>query len=238
MKINIAIVAHHERKEQAKALADLVDADHISMDLGDKGANKNHRDAWTWHQHHYADWAVTLEDDAVPCKDFRNELEKALTVTPTHLVSLYLGRMKPEGWQDTIEHALLRADKEKACWITGAHNLHAVGIACSGQIVRALTYTLALYSVYPTDEAISLWCSRNAVDLAHSVPSLVDHADIPTLIRHGDGEERIPGRVAWRHGTRRKWSSTSVPLIAPKLSPRESQAIISAKSQTAVTESV
>lgn len=97
MKINVAIVAHKERKAQAVKLADLVDADHISMDMGDKGAGKNHRDAWTWHQHHYSDWSVTLEDDAVPCKDFRQELEKALTVAPTHLVSLYLGKVKPAG---------------------------------------------------------------------------------------------------------------------------------------------
>lgn len=231
LKINIAIVAHHARKEQALALAEQVQADHVSMDMGDRGAGKNHRDAWTWHQHHLSDWAVTLEDDALPCKDFRGELEKALTVAPTHLVSLYLGKLKPESWQSTIASALSRADKEKANWIVSKYNLHAVGIACHMPLVRALSYALSLYSIYPTDEAIALWCSRNAVDMAYTVPSLVDHADWPTLIEHIDGQDREPGRVAWRVGTRRKWSDVSVPFIGP-MSARVSPELVTAAAQT------
>jgi hypothetical protein len=235
MKLNIAIVADHRRKAEAVKLADLVDADHISMDMGSKGAGANHRDAWNWHQHHLADWCVTLEDDAVPCKDFRHELEKALSVAPAHLVSLYLGKVRPEAWQSTITEALLRADRAKANWLTARYALHGVGIACDGKIVRALTYALALYSVYPPDEALSLWCSRNDVQLAYSVPSLVDHADIPTLI-HSDGREAEVGRVAHKTGVRRKWVSDSVPLIAPRLSARESQALVSAVSLESDTD--
>lgn len=230
LKINIAVVAHHARKQEALALAELVNADHVSMDMGTRGAGANHRDAWAWHTHHPGDWAVTLEDDAVPCKDFRAELEKALAVAPTHLVNLYLGQKKPEKWQSTIASALLRADKEKANWIVTKYNLHAVGIACHMPLIRALSYTLALYSVYPTDEAIALWCTRNAVDLAYTVPSLVDHADLPTLIDRIDGKAPGPGRVAWRTGTRRKWTSASVPLIAP--GPRVPNGLVAAGQQT------
>jgi hypothetical protein len=61
-----------------------------------------------------------------------------------------------------------------------------------------------------------MWTSRNNIDIAYALPSLVNHADdIPSLIQHRDGEPRPPGRVAWRHGTRRRWTPISVPLIAP-----------------------
>ena len=93
VKIHIAIVAHKDRADAANQLAETVGAQHIAWDRGHRGANANHRAAWLWHQTNPADWSVTLEDDAVPCKDFRRQLTQALTVAPTNICSLYLGRV-------------------------------------------------------------------------------------------------------------------------------------------------
>ena len=101
----------------------------------------------------------------------------------------------------------------RACWITDKHSLHAVGMAADRRMIRMMLYALTLYSVYPPDEAISLYTYRNQIDVAYSVPSLVDHKDESSLI-----EGKVPcGRVAWKYGTRRKWTGDAVPLIAPNM---------------------
>lgn len=216
MKINIAIVAHTQRRYDANKLADLIGADHVSMDDGTRGVNANHRAAWTWHQSHPADWSVTLEDDAIPCKEFRWQLAQALQAAPAQVVGLYLGRVCPEHWQPTIEKATARATKQKACFIVGQHNLHAVGIACEQSSVRFLLQGMTTYGVYAVDDAISAWTVRNNVDVAYTWPSLVDHADGASLTRplHGEPRPAGAGRIAWQHGGRKKWNNIAVPLIA------------------------
>lgn len=210
MTLHIAIVAHKDRQVMAEKLAAEVEADHVSLDNGTRGAGANHRAAWTWHNAHPADWAITLEDDSIPCKDFRVQAAAALEHAPAHIVSLYLGRARPAGWQDTVEKATLRAQTAKACWIIDKHSLHAVGMAADRRSIPTMLYALTLYSVYPPDEAISLYSYRNQIDVAYSWPSLVDHADESSLI-----PDKVPcGRVAWKHGTRRSWTDVSVPLIA------------------------
>lgn len=211
--IHIAIVAHKDRLIAAEKLASEVEADHVSLDNGTRGCGFNHRKAWEWHDAHPADWAITLEDDSIPCKNFREQVTLALEHAPTRVVSLYLGRARPEGWQDTIEKAMARATAAKACWITDQHSLHAVGIAANRKSIHMMWHALTLYSVYPPDEALSLFTYRNQIEVAYSVPSLVDHADDSSLI-----PDKIPcGRVAWKWGTRRKWTDDKVPLIAANI---------------------
>ena len=95
--LHIVVVAHKDRQIMAEKLASEVNADHVSLDSGTRGASGNHRAAWTWHDAHPADWAVTLEDDSEPCKDFRQQAIAALECAPARVVSLYLGRRGPRG---------------------------------------------------------------------------------------------------------------------------------------------
>jgi GR25 family glycosyltransferase involved in LPS biosynthesis len=220
MNIHIAIVAHKNRSEMAEKLATEVEANHVCLDNGTRGSGKNHRAAWEWHTaHREADWAVVLEDDAIPCKDFRSQLTAALEHAPTRVVSLYLGKGNPEGWQDTLSNAVVRADKAKACWIVDRHLMHAVGLAVDRRTIPMMTVAIDQCMVYATngkgdfaaDEAIGRYVYNNQIDVAYSVPSLVDHADGPPLIEHKS--PRQPGRVAWKFGTRRKWDDSSIQLI-------------------------
>jgi GR25 family glycosyltransferase involved in LPS biosynthesis len=210
-QLNIAIVAHKDRQVMAEKLAGEVNADHISLDNGGRGAGLNHRKAWEWLMNHPSDWGIVLEDDSVPCKDFRNQATAALEKAPARVVSLYLGRARPIGWQDSVEKAVERAQQKKACWITDKHSLHAVAMAADMRSLKMVWHALTLYSVYPPDEALSLYTYRNQIDVAYSYPSLVDHLDESSLI-----PGKIPcGRVAWKWGTRRKWTDEAVPLCAP-----------------------
>lgn len=209
MDVRIAIVAHKDRQIMAEKLAAEVQADHVSLDTGSRGCSYNHRKAWEWHAEHPGDWSITLEDDSIPCKDFREQVTAALEVAPAYVVSLYLGRARPTAWQDTFEKAGKRATAAKACWLIDKHVLHAVGLCSSNP--RMVWNALSTYSVYPPDEALALYTYRNQIDVAYSWPSLVDHSDESSLIPN-----KIPcGRVAWKWGTRRKWTDDSVQLIAP-----------------------
>jgi hypothetical protein len=80
-----------------------------------------------------------------------------------------------------------------------------------------------------------LWSTRNNVEVAYTVPSLVDHADGPTLVQHRDSSVREPGRVAWKTGTRRKWDSNSVPLIGPGGTALLQQPVKQPKAQNTTT---
>lgn len=214
--INIVIVAHKDRREMAEKLAETVDADHIVWDTtGRLGVNANHRAAWIWHSTHPSDWGVVLEDDAVPCPEFRWQLSRALAVAPARLVSLYMGRQHPSGWQDTFERAVKRAEKDDACFILGKHSMHAVALCADRNTVGVMNAALQVFGIYPVDEAICAMTSRNDMQVAYTFPSLVDHADGVSLVKPRDGKPRLPGRVAWKHGGRRRWNGSSVSMIAP-----------------------
>jgi hypothetical protein len=217
MKLNIIIVADKRREEMARKLAQFVDADMITWDENHKlGPTGNHRNAWVWANSHPADWTIVLEDDAIPVANFRREATKALTVAPAHVVSFYLGRLRPTAWQSAFEWAVERADDANACWMTGRNVLHAVAIAADRGALNGMVAALMIHQVYQPDAALNCWISKNNADIAYSHPSLVNHNDdAQTLIIHHQQGEYRPGRVAWKHGTRRKWTSDSVPLVAP-----------------------
>jgi hypothetical protein len=51
------------------------------------------------------------------------------------------------------------------------------------------------------------------IPFTYTWPSLVDHADVPSAIAFPtDGEVRERGRVAWKVGTRDRWTRRSVEL--------------------------
>jgi hypothetical protein len=204
---NIVIVAHHSRAEQATDLALAVDADEILFDDGTLGAAGNHRRAWDLHTNStHTGWCVVLEDDAVPCAGFRDQLDTALHTAPTDIVSLYLGRTRPPHWQGRIEQATVRADLLGNAWIVGGQLLHAVGVAAQPR----LTPTMAQWTHHlaePVD-------GRPVGDepISYTWPSLVDHADGPTVTDHPDGKARTTARTAWRHGARAEWNTHYVLL--------------------------
>lgn len=213
-QVAVGVVAHASRAGAAKDLARRVRADFISFDShGLLGCEGNH-DAVQRHLLALgADWAVVLEDDAVPVGSFRDQLAAAISAVPAGcpVISLYVGRLRPPQFQDRIAAALDAADAAGACWLVGQSLLHGVGYAIHGDVLPDL---IGFDSSLPVDQHISRWVRRHG-RVAYTVPSLVDHADVPTVIdRHPDGAPRPRGRVAWRVGCRDAWSSSCVALKA------------------------
>lgn len=219
--IAIAIVAHHSRRDRAEKLAESsVRAECIFIDTPELelGAGKNHLRAWAWLSEQDTIWSVILEDDALPVPQFRAQLDAALAVAPTPVVSLYLGRARPPGAQEAIGKVLGRIDTGELdpCWLVTNKLLHHVGVAIKTNAVDWMTH--AVNQTLPIDEAIGEWATYDAAtQVSYTWPSLVDHDyTLPTVIdHHVSGEPGDPGtrdhvrdqqRRAWRKGTREHWT--------------------------------
>jgi hypothetical protein len=204
-------------------LANLLRPEVMSLDDGTLGCEGNHRKVWQRLVDDYPQsrWTVVLEDDAVPVDHFDTQLEAALRAAPASIVSLYLGRERPIDCQPRIQRLV---DKGvDAHWIMANRLLHAVGVAIRTALVPAmLAWVTDLTAGYPMDEAISGWAAAHRYPVAYTWPSLVDHADVPTVIaKHHDGAQRTAGRCAWHTGARSEWCSTATRLRLPeRYSPR------------------
>lgn len=210
----IGIVAHTARFQQADRLADKVNADYMSVDDGTLGCDGNHKKVWAHlYNHSDDDWLIVLEDDAVPVDDFTAQAAAALAASPSPVVSFYLGRHHlPElDWEKRKLDTIDKAQAEDANFITTNHLLHAVAVAMRRDHVTSMYHHLeTLPLVLPIDEAITHWMHNRGVTVSYTWPSLVDHADQPTLFRHPDKLPRNPGRIAYQTGTRDTWTDKAV----------------------------
>jgi hypothetical protein len=221
VSVAIGVVAHLDREERAWQLADTVNADSITYDDGTLGCTQNHLRVWSKYAEAPQDWVLVLEDDAVPCPQFRAQLDAALAATPRRIVSLYLGTGNPKHWQERIYQVTREADREDADWIVSQHLLHAVGVAVHADLIPGMVNSIRAAGrarinrnvwPLPIDEAITEWAQDNNHMAAYTWPSLVDHADEGTLVQHPDGNRRHAPRKAWRHGTRDQWNRNAVTL--------------------------
>lgn len=211
LELAIGIVGHTTRGDQAAQLAEQVGAVYRSVDNGTLGCDNNHRKVWRWMagRTHTPRWTLVLEDDAIPVPDFHTHAAAALTAAPTPIVSLYLGTSRPVAWQTRIQRATTQADKADACYITSTHLLHAVAVAIRTDLIADMLNHLPPGK--PIDNAISQWARNQHHGIAYTWPSLVDHADGPTLVKHTYNTHSQP-RKAWRTATRSAQHSTTVTM--------------------------
>lgn len=208
--ISTAVVAHEARLVAATELANSLGA-LISLDDGGKGAGGNHVDAWRLTASTESEWAAVLEDDAEPVPDFLAQAEMALAVAPEPVVSFYAGRTRPKRWQDCLRPATATADRIGACWLTTTLAAHAVAIAMHTDL-REDWIDFATDHTLPPDERLTAWMQARDHRIAYSWPSLVNHADGPTLVRHTHTQGVAGPRRAWRVGTRDHWTSKAVTI--------------------------
>lgn len=211
----VGIVAHASRFDRQLKLADTVHADYVSIDDGALGCDGNHRAVW---EHLMMitgpnEWALVLEDDALPVIGFRRQLELALTYAPTEVCSFYLGQERPPQWMGRVGSAVSVAARQDRAWILIDAVIHGVAVAMPGRLIPSMLEAVRA-SNRPIDEAMTQWCRCcwPVRQVAYSQPSLVQHADLPTIVDHVDGAPRPHGRVAWRLGTRNHWNRRTVRL--------------------------
>ncbi len=203
-----AVVAHTSRARLVHRLSKRSALSFVSFDDGTLGCEANHRQAWSWHaQNTETEWSIVLEDDALPVAGFDGQLQMALDVAPSPVVSLYLGRERPPYTQQRIASAVTRAGT--ANWIVAQRVYHAVGIAVRTELVPSLLDWLERDRKRPIDQAIASWSARSGYRVSHTWPSLVDHADLTSTIH---SQQAARPRKAWSVGTRERWTGEAIEL--------------------------
>mgnify|MGYP000169679748 CR=1 FL=1 len=207
--ITIGIVAHEQRRTIAEQLAATVNAHIVSIDNGTLGCDNNHKRVYSELAQSDTEWVCVLEDDVVPVITFTGQLHKIATVAPTNIVSLYAGRTRPPQFQARLGQAIHKAEENNCCFITADRLLSAQGVLIRTALIPDMLANLKRW--LPIDEAISRWAQRAHHLIAYTVPSIIEHRDLPTLIRHRDNKPRPPGRTAWTVGTRSTWTADTIP---------------------------
>ena len=216
MIVPVAIIAHDKRQQMATRLCNTVGAEAIVWDNHNQGCEATHAKAWGYLQHATEPWVVFLEDDAVPVDFFREQLAQVLAAATTPIVSLYLGRGRPDQWQLPISSVI----GTEACFIRSDTLLSTVGYAVQTPLLRQMcseVLRLVYMRQIELPEAMTRWAQHHGYRISYSRPSIVDHLDIKPVIDTADrydGQERTELRKAWLFDWRPSgtWNSSWVEL--------------------------
>ena len=206
MRRSAAIMAHPVRQESAEQVQAALDRPTpiIYDENPTPSADKLQR--WAvgrrcWEAHDpAADWHLVLQDDVLISQNLLAGLERALgELGPEGLVSAYTGTGRPD--QSNVRRAIAHADRNGHSWMsTRSLNWGPAIILptfvipdmldwCEDHIRRnkppRSNYDYAL-GVYARDElGYRTW---------YTVPSLVEHRDLPSLVGHDTGPKRVAHR--------------------------------------------
>lgn len=219
MKISITIMAHPKRRKQANALLVKLsqypfiqcyitwDRKNSEWDTGERALRTGIKAG--------ADWHVVLQDDAVLCDNFYDNLVGALNTVPLKsLISLYTGTARP--MPDRVTNAVKRAGN--CSWLVFNTLLWGVGIVIPTQHLADLLESIAdRQEVY--DTRIGVGYQQQRLPVYYTNPSLVDHDnDLGSLLKQSaavsaEDYEKTP-RVAHNFAGSRpvKWNNGVVDI--------------------------
>lgn len=214
MSILIGVAAHVSRTKMANALADSVEADVLNVDYTDATAFEdrlaacvaNHLTVLRLLQERRINerWVIVLEDDALPIGDFRLQAELALDYARAPVVGFYIGR---SGAALNLE-ALTDAWARGKAWAEAHHMISAVAYA-----IRAnhLVNIIAGFDGAPgvsVEAHITRWAHSNMERFNYTIPSLVDHATVDSIVTPDNRDADI--RRAWKVGVAASWDTSTV----------------------------
>lgn len=228
--LEIFVAAHPDRAERAERLADQIGASAIVWDRN-HDARDTHQRAWqelaAWVEPQPEHWGMVVEDDALACAQFRAGMRASLAVAPATVVSAYLGRGRPIGWQHSIARVMAT---RTADWLLAQAVLSGVGLAIRGdRIAELLAYRQRRPRTEPMDELMNHWVTQRSITVAYQHPSLLSHdPNLPSVI--GPDRERPPGgqvpevlgahldpdhRTAWWWESKLRWTNVCAVIPAP-----------------------
>lgn len=232
MKIHIGIVGHHSREQQAKELAQTVDADYLRIDREDRpsiaariaACATGHLDVLEHLRKQLPStdgWVVVLEDDVTPVPDFRAVLAEALQHAPTGLVGLYLGSGNPSG---AVQRSIGSVINTQLAWLVGDYFISSPGYAVHRSSLLDL-----LVDCLNEDRSVELplrinrWAQFAAggvgLKTSYTCPSLVDHRDDDSVVYPGvpQTERRKLPRKAHRFGPASTYDTAwaQLPTVGP-----------------------
>lgn len=223
MRLSAAVMAHPIREVQVSEQAAWLDRDVPVVWASNPQPTSDPvarwvtgREAWQLYDPS-ADWHVVLQDDAVPCRDMLAGLELALDeVGDRGVVSAYTGTGRPH--QANVTKALDDAVRKDRSWMATWSLNWGVAIAAPTWTIPAMLEWCERPPMARTnyDMRIGLYY-RDVMRWVtwYTVPSLVDHADVPSLVSHGGN--RFAHRVCDGSALEVDWSAhDGLPVELPK----------------------
>lgn len=178
MTLSIAIMAHPDRMENVIDLMATLDAG-AAFD-GGSGENATGDSAWALAAATAgrADWCVVLQDDAIPITGFTGIADDILASAPDSVVSFYTGTGQPRAAQ--VGGAAAEAELTRASWLEADTLLWGVAVAIPTHLVAEMLASVAR-SGQRYDTRIGRWAQLAGLPIRYSWPSIVDHADGPSI---------------------------------------------------------
>jgi len=192
--ISVAVMAHRSREALVLDLVQSIDTDvTVAWDQRNNEWDTGRRalDAYD----RTARWHVVLQDDAVVCRDLIAGLDRALDrVPPNAAVGLYVGESRRAGGR--IERITARADAEGCSWIHLPQLHWGVGLVVPTALIDEVVWRGDRTHVLEYDRRLSTVFRKLRMPVWYTWPSLVDHRDEPSLLRHDRQQHRKAARFA------------------------------------------
>jgi hypothetical protein len=202
----VVVVSHPARSDAALHLAAQLGGA-LVVDDG-RGEWATHERALEWAAGQHCSHALVVQDDAVPVPRMVEHARAAVEAYPEGPIGLYVGRSRPRPGQ--VERAVRLAEECGASWLEADSLLWGVATILPAVDLPGLLEWGRIASL-PYDQRLGLWYRRQRRPVRYTWPSLVDHADGPSLI---PGRPRREPRTAWRTGAPTSWDGPVVRIGA------------------------
>jgi hypothetical protein len=144
---------------------------------------------------------LVLQDDAVPCDGFRAQLSAAVESQPEAAVSLFVS------WGSRLSYAVRLAALCGFSW-TEVVERYMPTVALVMPAAPARDMASFLRGAQGTDdEAVLSYLSQTGLPAYATVPSLVDHRDLPSLTGHDSGGIRRAACMVSSSEPYAKWNT-------------------------------
>jgi hypothetical protein len=197
------VMAHPKREARAVALAEQLGAG-IVWDRG-RGLWDTARRAWLEQD---GEWHTVIQDDAIPSEGFAENIDRILVHAYPHPVSWYYGTLRPKA--DFTEPTAAQADREGASWIEAPGPWWAVAVSVHSSLVEEMVDQCDKSRLKADDARYTAHFRRLGLTCLYTWPSLIDHADLPSIA--GPGQRGI--RKAYKFGEAGKFNPEGPRLVA------------------------
>jgi hypothetical protein len=216
VSLSVAIMHVSSAVDRRKHVDSIVDATHgtahVIEDTSRAGPWPTAKRAWE-RCAQSGSHALVIQDDAIPCVAFMDQLSGAIAARPGSVIGLYTQRRQ----------AVAKARDAGSSWIWGPDAVYGVAIVMPVPMVDAfLSWERShIRSDYPHDDnRVALWARSLGIGCWITCPQLVDHAQGPSLLRH----RWANGGAPWPIGSDISAVDWSAGLMNPARLPASVQA--------------
>ncbi len=191
LSLSVAVMAHPRRKEQVGRLLEKIGDVRVVWDERNNRWDTGRRAMLAYDPgctHH-----LVIQDDAVACRDLIPGVLRVLEqVPPDSPVSLYLGLHK------RIPEATNKAEDVDAAFISWEKLDHGLGIVVPTEYINPmLSHADSQTHIQNYDARLSTYFEQEGKSTWYTRPSLIDHAQGPSLVEGRDDMRKGKRAARW-----------------------------------------